>query len=164
MKALSERGQERGNLILALWLIVLLLILGSAYLTTLVSERRFSGVQERNLQAWYLALSGREFLDYYATPHSLEPLLEAPGNLCQEAQPLPGGGVLWAKVPVPLDSEEYYFEISKLPSGLLAVRGVVEGTLSSAGEEAVRLERRLYFKDNGAGGWDYALYGEVEGP
>ena len=154
---INRKSQQGGALIMAMMLTTILLILGAAYLLSLQTERRFSGVQERSLQAWYLAKSGCDYFLYYCQEASATSLIGAPGNTLQEAQKTASGALLLAKVPVLHDSEHYYFEISRLSAKVIEVNGIVKGTLSSSGKPTC-FETKLYIVSNSAGGWKNAIY------
>ena len=142
---------------MAMMLTTVMLILGAAHLLSLQSERRFSGVQERNLQAWYLAKSGCDYFFYYCQSGSASLLFEAPGNKLAAEQKASSGELILAKVPVGEELDHYYFEISRLSAKVVRVRGVVEGTLSSSGKPTC-LEANLYIVRDSAGGWKNAIY------
>ncbi len=155
---LHRRQYQRGGaLIIAMMLTTVMLILGAAHLFSLQSERRFSGIQERNLQAWYLAKSGCDYFFYYCQDGSTSFLSEAPGNKLLVEQKSASGTSILAKVPVVDGLEHYYFEISRLSTKVIRVRGVVEGTLSSSGKPTC-LEASLYIVRDSAGGWKNAIY------
>ena len=154
---LRHHNQRGGALILAMMLTTVMIILGAAHLFALQSERRFSGVQERNLQAWYLAKSGCDYFFYYCQGGSPSFLLEAPGNKLSAEQKADSGELILAKVPVVEGLDHYYFEISRLSAKVVRVRGVVEGTLSSSGKPTC-LETSLYIVRDSAGGWKNATY------
>ncbi len=142
---------------MAMMLTVIMLILGAAHLLSLQSERRFSGIQERNLQAWYLAKSGCDYFFNYCQGGSAAFLLGAPGNKLLTEQKVTSGESVFAKVPVVDGSEHYYFEIARLSAKVVRVRGVVEGTLSSSGKPTC-CEAKLYIVRDSAGGWKNAVY------
>lgn len=155
---LRRRQYQRGGaLIIAMMLTTVMLLLGAAHLISLQSERRFSGIQERNLQAWYLAKSGCDYFFYYCQDGSTSFLAEAPGNKLSAEQESSSGASVLAKVPVVDGLEHYYFEISRLSAKVIRIRGVVEGTLSSSGEPTC-LETSLYIVRDSAGGWKNAIY------
>lgn len=149
--------QRGGALIIAMMLTTIMLILGAAHLISLQNERRFSGIQERNLQAWYLAKSGCDYFFYYCQDGSVSFLPEAPGNKLSVGQKSASDASVLAKVPVVDGLEHYYFEISRLSAKVIRVRGVVEGTLSSSGKPTC-FETSLYIIRDSAGGWKNAIY------
>lgn len=157
MLGLRRKFQRGGALIMAMMITTIMLILGAAYLLSLQTERRFSGVQERNLQAWYLAKSGCDYFFYYCQDGSAVSLIGAPGNTLQETQKAASGELVLAKVPILHDSEHYYFEISRVTNKVIKVRGMVEGTLNSSGAPAC-FEAKLYIVSDSAGGWKNATY------
>lgn len=142
---------------MAMMLTTVMLILGAAYLLSLQSERRFSGIQERNLQAWYLARSGCDYFFNYCQYGSRPFLLDMPGNKLLSEPQTSSEGVVWVRVPVVAGVDHYYFEISSLSAKVMRVRGVVEGTLSSSGKPTC-LEANLYIVRDSAGGWKNAVY------
>lgn len=103
------RGRGRGGaLVLALMLTVLLLLLGCSFLVFLQRDYRFSGLQERSRQAWYLALAGLECYRA-AGPRAVVPL----------------------RRHLPASDPCRYFEVTVRPDGAVLSRGVVRGTLGA---------------------------------
>lgn len=96
-------------LVTVLILTVVLLILAVAFLFFAEREYRFAGLQERQNQAYFLALSGLEY--YRARP---EDFLSTPT----------------VKRFVPLTSTTNFFEVTLAPDGTLTCRGVLEAPLS----------------------------------
>lgn len=155
---LRHRLRQRGSmLVFSLWLTVLIFVMSISYLDYLHRERRFSGIQERNLQAWYLAQSGCDYFRKYCEYGSAELLLAAPDNTCKKVVKT-GEGNLLARVFVPKNSKHSYFEITAIKPDLVCVRGVVYDTLSSSGGGKSLQEKRLYFNCCAGKGWDYAAY------
>ncbi|MGM9998406.1 MAG: hypothetical protein ACI38Q_03270 [Candidatus Bruticola sp.] len=154
--------KERGGsaIIMSIFIITIMMILAATYLMSLQTERHFSAVQERRLQAWYLAESGRDYFLNYCSIGSADTLLAAPGNTLKATQPGEHGELILAKVCVPEYSANYYFEISSLKPNVICVRGVVYDTLSSSGQPAC-LEKKIYLTGSFSKGWGNAFYDKL---
>lgn len=136
---------------MTLLLTVLIMLFGLAYLSMLHSERRFSGVQERSMQAWYLAESGRDYVKYYCRGGNLNCLLYAPANQCIKASSCGESKTFWARVSVPPGSVNCFFEIVSGPGGTITVRGIVRDTLSNTFAHPV-IERSISLDKSEIGG------------
>ena len=105
-----KNRKNRGiALVTVLILTVVLLILTVAFLFFAEREYRFAGLQERQNQAYFLALSGLEY--YRARP---EDFLSTPT----------------VKRFVPLSSTTNFFEVTLEADGTLTCRGVLSAPLS----------------------------------
>lgn len=105
---------------MALLVMVVVLLLGTAFLTVLERDYRFAGYQERSEQAWFLALAGLEY-------HRSRPARpDAP-----------------VRRSIPAGSSTSYFEVTVQPDGTVVSRGVVEGTLAGLPGAAPTVERRV---------------------
>lgn len=105
-----NRVKQRGiALVTVLVLTVILLVLTVAFLFYAERGYRFAGLQDRQNQAYFLALAGLEY--YKARP---EEFIEKPT----------------VKRPVPIDSETHFFEVTLRSDGTLECKGILESTLS----------------------------------
>ncbi|MGM9992237.1 MAG: hypothetical protein ACI376_05235 [Candidatus Bruticola sp.] len=159
MKGLTFTPKKcRGSaIIMSMFVMVIIMILAAAYLLSLQTERHFSAVQERSLQAWYLAESGRDYFLNYCSTGSENTLIKAPGNTLKAVQSGENGQLLLARVNVPDYSNNYYFEISLLKPTLICVRGVAYDTLSSSGLPSC-LDKKIYLTGSFSKGWGNAFY------
>ncbi|MCA9777708.1 MAG: hypothetical protein KC800_13360 [Candidatus Eremiobacteraeota bacterium] len=115
-------ARNRGiALVTVLVMTVILLVLTIAFLFYAERGYRFAGVQERQNQAYFLALAGLEY--YKARP---EEFLETPT----------------VRRPVPLDSTTNFFEVTLRENGDLICKGILYSPLSGF-TETESIERTL---------------------
>ena len=88
---------------------VILLVLTVAFLFYAERGYRFAGLQERQNQAYFLALSGLEY--YKARP---EEFIDTPSR----------------RRPVPIDSTTDFFEVVLRSDGTIESTGILESTLT----------------------------------
>ena len=111
MRGLAKlRRQSRGiALVTVLVMTVILLVLTVAFLFYAERGYRFAGLQERQNQAYFLALSGLEY--YKARP---EEFIDTPSR----------------RRPVPIDSTTDFFEVVLRSDGTIESTGILESTLT----------------------------------
>ena len=155
------RNNQRGSiLIMTLIIVSILFLLGMTYLSLLARDHRFYGVQERSMQAWYLAQSGQKYWQRYGGLLSSGNLKLSPGNLYKDAFQLSSGDVALAKVCIPEDSQQSYFEILRDPRGRIIINGVFKNTLSTSKGENI-VSRTLELDNLKNVTWDSSLEGEL---
>lgn len=155
------RNSQRGSiLIMTLIVVSILFLLGMTHLSLLARDHRFYGVQERNMQAWYLAQSGEKYWQKYGGLLSSGNLKRSPGNLYKSAVKLSSGEIALAKVYVPQDSPHSYFEILQDPKGKIIINGVLRNTLTTSKGENI-ISRTLELDNLKNVTWDSSLEGEL---
>ncbi len=129
--------RRRGSVLLfTLMVVVVLLVLGCAYLQLIERDQRFAGIQARSERAWCLAQSG---LEYFALCGC------ALDSLNRDAEAINPPKLL-VRVYMPDNDKQHYFELFDMGQGRLMSRGVVVGTLSSTGRDHNLVERRIVTK------------------
>jgi len=119
---LRNQVKERGiALVTVLVMTVILLVLTIAFLFYAERGYRFAGYQERQNQAYFLALAGLEY--YKARP---EEFLEQPT----------------VRRPLPIDSTTNFFEVTLRENGDLICKGILYSPLSGL-TETETIERTL---------------------
>lgn len=119
---MGNRAKKRGlALVTVLILTVILLVLTVAFLFYAERGYRFAGLQERQNQAYFLAMAGLEF--YRARPEEF-------GN----NQPV--------RRAVPLESETSFFEVTLEEDGTITSRGILLSPLSGL-SESTAIERTV---------------------
>lgn len=155
------RNSQRGSiLIMTLIVVSILFLLGMTHLSLLARDHRFYGVQERNMQAWYLAQSGEKYWQKYGGLLSSGNLKRSPGNLYKSAVKLSSGEIALAKVYIPQDSSHSYFEILQDPKGKIIINGVLRNTLTTSKGENI-ISRTLELDNLKNVTWDSSLEGEL---
>ena len=110
---IKQRDQRGIALVTVLVLTFVLLVLTVAFLFFAERNYRFAGLQERQNQAYFLALSGLEY--YRARPEEFQ----GPTPVIRH---------------VPPDNTSNYFEVSLQDDGTLQCTGVLESSLSGLSE------------------------------
>lgn len=151
---LRSRCVRGGMLVMSMLMIAIMFTVCMSYLLLLHTDRRFYGVLERDMQAWYLAESGESFMRFYASCESLDNLLGAAGNTLKTPEKGRDGSRVWARVYVP-EHGSGYFEILKNRKGQVEIKGVLPKTLSSVKGDSCIV--RSLVADNNKG-WDYGIY------
>jgi type II secretory pathway pseudopilin PulG len=119
---LRDKSKKRGiALVTVLVMTMILLVLTIAFLYYAERGYRFAGLQERQNQAYFLALAGLEY--YKARP---EEFIETPT----------------VKRPLPIDSTTNFFEVTLRDNGDLICKGILYSPLSGLSETKA-IERTL---------------------
>ncbi|MBQ7501223.1 hypothetical protein IJT93_00710 [bacterium] len=139
---------------MSMLMITVMFTVCASYLLLLHTDRRFYGVLERDMQAWYLAESGESFLRFYGSCDNLAALTGAAGNSLATPERGKDGSRIWARVYVP-EHGSGCFEILKNRNGQIEIRGMLPNTLSSVKGDSCIV--RSLLADNNEG-WDYGIY------
>lgn len=119
---MGHRGKIRGiALVTVLVMTMVLLVLTVAFLYYAERGYRFAGLQERQNQAYFLAMAGLEY--YRARPEEF---------VNQKV----------VKLPVPKESKTDFFEVTLDSDGTIVSKGILTSPLSSMSESAT-IERTI---------------------
>lgn len=119
---MGQRGKVRGiALVTVLVMTMVLLVLTVAFLYYAERGYRFAGLQERQNQAYFLAMAGLEY--YRARPEEF---------VNQKV----------VKLPVPKESKTDFFEVTLESNGTIISKGILTSPLSSMSDSAT-IERTI---------------------